>query len=251
MATVMRRREDMATATIMRTETSVSSAALARLMAWLSPAFPVGGYTYSHGVERAIEEGAITDGASLLPWVEGTLTYGPARVDVDFLREAWTSVTTEDTEAFEHVLALGEVMRGTPELALESRQQGESFLTTVAATWPHPGMADWIERVRAAERAPAYPIAIGLAAAVHGIPLDAVMPAYLQAFAAALVSAAVRLVPLGQTVGQATLAALEPTVAEAACASLARRLDELGSAAPIIDLLSIAHETQHMRLFRS
>ena len=90
-----------------------------------------------------------------------------------------------------------------------------------------------------------------LAAAVHGIPLDAVMPVYLQAFAAALVSAAVRLVPLGQTIGQATLAALEPAIASAATASLARTLDELGSAAPMIDLLSIAHETQHMRLFRS
>ncbi len=220
-------------------------------MAWLSPAFPVGGYTYSHGVERAIEEGAIADGASLLPWIEGTLAYGPARVDADLLRETWNAVAHDDAEAFDRTLILGEVMRGTPELALESRQQGESFLATVAATWPHPDMACWIDRVRAADRAPAYPIAIGLAAALHSIPLEAVLPAYLQAFAGALVSAAVRLVPLGQTVGQATLATLELCIAKAAEASLGRAIDELGSAAPMIDLLSIAHETQHMRLFRS
>jgi urease accessory protein len=233
------------------TDNPLSAGALARLMAWLSPAFPVGGYTYSHGVERAIEEGAIADGASLLTWIEGTLLFGPARVDADLLRETWRSVTNDDLAGFEHTLAVGETMRGTPELALESRQQGESFMTTVAATWPHPEMARWIERVRAAERAPAYPVALGLAAAIHGIPLEAAMPAYLQAFAASLVSAAVRLVPLGQTVGQMTLAALEPTISAAAEAALARTLDRLGSAAPMIDLLSIAHETQHMRLFRS
>ena len=242
---------DLPVAMATPTDTALSAAALARLMAWLSPAFPVGGYTYSHGVERAIEEGLVADGGSLRPWVEGTLLYGPARVDADLLRETWRAVAGDDERAFEYVLTLGEVMRGTAELALESRQQGGSFLATVAATWPHPDMARWIDRIRAAERAPAYPVAVGLAAAVHGIPLEAVLPTYLQAFAAALVSAAVRLVPLGQTIGQATLAMLEPTVAAAAAASLARTLDELGSAAPMIDLLSIAHETQHMRLFRS
>ena len=231
----------------MATETS----ALIRLLAWLSPAFPVGGYTYSHGVERAIEEGAITDGETLRHWVEGALLYGPARVDADLLREIWTAVSADDHVGFERALILGETMRGTPELALESLQQGESFLTTVTNTWATPELTRWGSLLRATGRAPAYPIAVGLAAAAHGIPLEATLPAYLQAFTAALVSAAVRLVPLGQTVGQQTLAALEPTIAEATVASLARNLDQLGSVAPLLDLLSIAHETQHVRLFRS
>jgi urease accessory protein len=243
----MRTVRDMAT----HIEASLGAAGLARLMAWLSPAFPVGGYTYSHGVERAIEEGAITNGETLRVWIEGALEWGPARVDADLLRESWRAVAAEDERAFVRALTLGEIMRGTPELALESRQQGESFLTTVAATWPNAAMARWVALVRAEGRAIAYPVAVGLASAIHGIPLEATLPAYLQAFAASLVSAAVRLVPLGQTVGQATLARLEPIVAESAAASLARTLDQLGSAAPTIDLLSIAHETQHMRLFRS
>ncbi|HEY1723195.1 MAG TPA: urease accessory protein UreF [Magnetospirillaceae bacterium] len=233
------------------TEPTLNSGALVRLLAWLSPAFPVGGYTYSHGVERAVEEGTITDGETLRPWIEAALIYGPARVDADLLRDTWRAVMAGDEVAFERAIALGATMRGTPELALESLQQGESFLTTVSATWPNETLAHWTALLRATSRAPAYPVAIGLAAAAHGVPLEATLSAYLHAFAAALVSAAVRLVPLGQTVGQKTLAALEATIAEAAAASLVRTPDQFGSAAPLIDLLSIAHETQHVRLFRS
>lgn len=233
------------------TDTPMTGGALARLMAWLSPAFPVGGYTYSHGIERAIEEGSISDGESLRRWIEGALAYGPARVDADLLRDAWRTVAAGDETGFDRVLDLGEVMRGTPELALESLQQGESFLATVAATWPRPELTRWAARVRTAGRQASYPIAVGLAAACHGVPLEATLPAYLQAFAASLVSAAVRLVPLGQTAGQTALAALEPAVTASAKAALSRPADQIGSAAPMIDLLSIAHETQHVRLFRS
>ncbi len=233
------------------TDTSMTGGALARLMAWLSPAFPVGSYTYSHGIERAVEEGTIGDGESLRRWIEGALAFGPARVDADLLRAVWRAVRVDDEAAFGQALALGETMRGTPELALESLQQGESFLTTVAVTWPHPDLTRWVVRVRATGRAPSYPVAVGLAAACHGVPLEATLPAYLQAFAASLVSAAVRLVPLGQTAGQTALAALEPAVTAAAHAALTRTFGEIGSAAPSIDLLSIAHETQHVRLFRS
>ncbi len=233
------------------TDEGLSAPALLRLLAWLSPAFPVGGYTYSHGIERAVEEGSIVDGASLRHWVEGALAFGPARIDADLLREAWRAARGDDGSALERALVLGETMRGTPELALESLQQGESFLTTVNATWPHPALARCIDLVRAAGRAPAYPVAVAVAAAAHGVPLEATLSAYLQALAAALISAAVRLVPLGQTAGQATLAALEPAVHGAVAAALGRTLNEIGSAAPFIDLLSIAHETQHVRLFRS
>jgi urease accessory protein len=233
------------------TDEPPNNGALIRLLAWLSPAFPVGGYTYSHGVERAVEDGTIADGDTLRRWIEGALIHGPARVDADLLREVWSAVAADDHVAFERALTLGETMRGTPELALESLQQGESFLTTVNATWPNAELTRWTELLRAAGRAPAYPIAVGLAAAAHGVPLEATLSAYLHAFTAALVSAAVRLVPLGQTVGQQALAALEPAIAEATAASLARTLDVLGSTAPLIDLLSIAHETQHVRLFRS
>ena len=94
-------------------------------------------------------------------------------------------------------------------------------------------------------------LAVGAAAAIHGMPLPAVLTAYLQAFAANLVSAGVRLVPLGQTDGQRATAALELVVARAAAAAMTANLDELGTAAPLLDWCSMKHETQYTRLFRS
>ncbi len=224
---------------------------LARLLTWLSPGFPVGAYTYSHGLERAIEEGAPRDAAALRVWIEGVLEFGTARADADLLREAWLAVTDEDEPRFERALAWGEAARGGPELALESRQQGASFLATVSAAWPAPALTRWTERAREMTRAPAHAVAVGIAAAVHGVPLEATLLAYLHAFAANLASAAVRLIPLGQTEAQRVLAELSPKLAECARAAAARDFAEFGSAAPMIDLLSMAHETQHVRLFRS
>lgn len=228
-----------------------TEAALLPLLSWLSPAFPVGGYTYSHGLEWAVEDGLVRDRATTQEWIMGVLRFGAGRNDADLFREVWQAVTEGDTARFDRAVEWAAVLRGTPELALESTQQGQSFLATVAACWPAEGLEAWRQRITVLERPPAYAVAVALATAVHGVPLASALAAFLHALSAALVSAAVRLIPLGQTDGQRVQAALASVIAEAVAASQARTWDDLGSAAPMVDLCSMTHETQYTRLFRS
>lgn len=239
------------TGTTMHTEASLSEGGLYRLMTWLSPSFPVGGYTYSHGLEWAVEEGLIRDRATLTAWISGILDHGSGRLDADLFRETWSAVTTGDVARFDHVAELADALRGTPELALESLNQGQAFLLTVGKCWTAPGLAVWQARLVEADRQAAYAVAVALVAACHQVPLRAALGAFLHAVTANLVSAAVRLVPLGQTDGQHCQADLEPVAARAVMAALHRDFDDLGTASPMVDLCSIAHETQYTRLFRS
>jgi len=227
------------------------TAALYRLMTWLSPAFPVGAFTYSHGLEWAVEEGRLHDRASLTAWGGAVVTHGAGRADADLFREVWQAVTDGDPGRFDRAAELADALRGTAEMALESVNQGTAFVRVLRDTWPHPDLDAWLARLDALDRPPAYAVAVALACALHGVPLREALAAFLHAFAANLVSAAVRLVPLGQTDGQAAQAALAPVVAAAVEAALARDLDDLGGAAPLIDLCSMSHETQYTRLFRS
>lgn len=125
------------------------------------------------------------------------------------------------------------------------------FWAAVSASWPHGRLDDLAARCRALDRPPSYPVAVAVAASAHAVPLAPALTAYLHALAANLVSAAVRLVPLGQTDGQKAQAALAGTVQDAVEAALARDWDDLGAAAPVVDLFSMFHETQYTRLFRS
>ncbi|WP_404385707.1 urease accessory protein UreF [Caenispirillum salinarum] len=220
---------------------------LYRLMTWLSPSFPVGAYTYLHGLEWAVETGAVHDRLTLMDWVEGVLLHGAGRTDADLFRAGHGAVGV----ALDTVVEVADALRGTAELAMESANQGRAFLTAVTASWPHPRLDDLAARCRALERPPSYPVAVAVAASAHGVPLEPALTAYLHALAANLVSAAVRLVPLGQTDGQKAQAALAATVHEAASAALVRDWEDLGAAAPVVDLFSMFHETQYTRLFRS
>jgi urease accessory protein len=228
-----------------------TDSALYRLMTWLSPAFPVGGFSYSHGIEQAVEAGLVADAAAATGWIEGIVVDGSGRADATLFAAAWRAAAGGDDAALDAVAALAEAMRGTSELALESHAQGRAFLDTVVRVWPEPRAVAFAARCRAAGFGPAYPVAVAAAAAAGGVPLRAALVGYLQAFAAMLVSAAVRLVPLGQTEGQRILARLEPVVLAAAGAALRRPLDDAGSAAPMVDWTSMRHETQYTRLFRS
>jgi urease accessory protein UreF len=149
------------------------------------------------------------------------------------------------------ITARADAHRGTAETALESRAQGEAFLMTVRAAWPHPLLDDWARALAAEKRAPSYAVAVGVAAACAGVPLAASLTAYLHGVAANLVSAGLRLIPLGQTDGQRALRALEPVVAACVAASLARGEADFGGCALAAELASIDHETQYTRLFRS
>lgn len=224
---------------------------LYRLLSWMSPSFPVGAYTYSHGIEYAIEAGLIKDAKDLAVWIEGVVSFGAGRVDADFFRDAWRAVDAGDDDALARTVEGADALRGSKETALESTAQGEAFMQTVRAVWPHARMEEWTDVLRVLDRPPPYAVAVGVAAAVSGLALKSTLIAFLHAFSANLVSAAVRLVPLGQTDGQKTLAALQPVVLDAALASLERSGEDLGSAAPIVEWTSMKHETQYTRLFRS
>jgi urease accessory protein len=222
---------------------------LYRLLAWLSPAYPVGAFSYSHGVETAVEEGFITDRVSLIAWLESVLERGTGLVDGALFAAAWRAVDAGDWPTFDAVAERAAAWRGTSEMALESRQQGGSFLSITRTAWPHPALDTGHERCGGEL---ALPVAVALAAAAHGIALGAALGGYLHAFTANLISAAVRAVPLGQTDGQLALAALESAVQRTAEAAVAAAsLDEIGTATPLLDWCSLRHETQYTRLFRS
>lgn len=223
--------------------------ALLRLMTWLSPAFPVGGFSYSHGLERAVEAGLVTDRASLIPWVETVLRHGAGRADAGLLLEAMRAHA--DPDRLDRLVELADALRGSAELALESSAQGTAFVATIAAAWPDPWLDQWRIRLKRMNRQPAYAVAVGVVAARAEIVEADALLATLQAFAATLVSAAIRLVPLGQTDGQRAMAALEPVIEQAVHLALTRPFSDLGSASVMVDWCSLTHEIQYTRLFRS
>ena len=212
---------------------------------WLSPAYPVGAFSYSHGLEWAVETGAVTGVAGLADYVATVLEAGAGWADLVLLAAAWRAAFADDPVQFEEVRALAEALRGTSETALETTQQGASFVLATRAAWPGTPL----DRL-AGDRVLTYPVAFAAAAAGQ-VPLDAALLGFAQAVAANLVSAGVRLIPLGQTDGQRTLARLVPVIARIAAAAAATTLDDVGTGAPAIDLSSMRHETQYTRLFRS
>jgi len=222
-----------------------------RLAVWLSPSFPVGAYTYSSGLEHAVERGLATDADSLHDWVETILQAGQGRIDADLFRDAYRAVEADDTDGLESVLEMADAMRGTSELALESAAQGDAFLTAVRASWPDARLDALAGMAARMERKPAYAVAVAAAAAVHAVPLRDALIAFLHAIAANLVSAGLRLVPLGQTDGQRVTARLELVVVAATDAALARSPEDIGAATPMVDWTSMQHEIQYTRLFRS
>ena len=227
----------------------MASDPLYRLLAWLSPAYPVGAFSYSHGVETAVEEGLIKDRASLVGWLDSVLRRGTGAVDGALFAAGWRAASAGDWPSFDAVAERAAAWRGTAEMALESRQQGGSFLSITRTAWPHQALDEAHRRL---EGELALPVAVALAAAVHGIALEQALTGYLHSFTANLISAALRAVPLGQTDGQVALAALESAVHDTAQAAVAvESLDDVGTATPLLDWCSLRHEIQYTRLFRS
>jgi urease accessory protein len=227
---------------------STTEAALYRLMTWLSPAYPLGAFSYSHGIEYAVEAELVVDRDSLQAWVATAVAAGAGRSDAALLAAAWRAARADDRAAVDEIVALAAAWRGTAETALESRAQGAAFLAATRAAWPHVLLDALALRHRGEV---ALPVAVGVAAAAQDVPLPAVLTAYLHAFAGNLVSAGMRLIPLGQSDGQLAVAALERVVAETAEAARTTPLDEIGTAAPLLDWCSMRHENQYTRLFRS
>jgi len=225
--------------------------ALLRLQSWLSPAFPTGAYSYSHGLEWAVEAGHIHDRETLVDWLQADLCYGSGRNEAIFFSEAWRCATDDDREKLSEVAELAAAFRGTAEFALESSQQAAACLATLRQVWPDD-VLNWLsETLRERDVQPALAVVLGVATARQRIPASLALPAFLQSYVANLITAGVRLVPLGQTDGQLAIAELEDAVQAATRQAEKSTLADLGSAAFMVDLASAAHETQYTRLFRS
>jgi urease accessory protein len=225
-----------------------AASALYRLMAWLSPAYPVGAFSYSSGIEWAVEAGDIADGESLRRWLAVVIGEGGVFCDAVFLVHAHRAAAAGDGTALRAVAELAAAFAPSKERHLETTAQGRAFIEATRASWPCAALDRLAETW---DGAIAYPVAVGVAAAGHGIALEATLHAYLHAVTANLISAGVRLIPLGQTEGQRLLAALENVASGCATRALETKLDDVGGAALRADIASMKHETQYTRLFRS
>ncbi len=229
-------------------ETAMEPAALYRLMTWLSPAYPVGAFSYSSGLEWAIETDDITGATTLRDWLGAMLGTGAGFCDGVLLAYTHRACAAAHDARLAAVAELAAALAPSRERFLETSAQGRAFLEATQAAWPNAE----IDRLKRSWNGPvAYPVAVGVAAAGHRVPLKEALNAYLQALTANWVSAAVRLIPLGQTDGQRVIAALEQAVAATAKRALTATLDDLGGAAFRADIASMRHETQYTRLFRS
>ena len=227
------------TATIMMA-TADELLRLVRLSTWLSPAFPIGGFAYSHGLEWGVEGGDISDEAMLRGWVADVLSHGTGRSDAILLRHAHSA----QPDHLPALCELGIALTFGRERRLETCAQGAAFVRG-GIVWGGPRI------IALADTQAPYPVAVGALAADHGIEADLAAAAYLQAFASSLVSAAVRLIPLGQTAGLKVVAALEPVIVQITERTRNAGLEEVGGACFRSDIAALRHETQHTRLFRT
>ncbi len=219
-------------------------ATVLRLLAWCSPAFPTGGFAYSHGLEWAVEAGDVVDQGGVVDWLSALVTHGSLWSDCVLLRHAVRGAG--DGAALAALAELGAALASSRERYEETCAQGAAFARATAAwsvlpaEWRHLAEAGW-----------PLPVVAGAALRLAGVAEDEACLACLQAACANLVSAAVRLVPLGQSDGLRALAALEPVIAAAAARSGSAGLDELGGCCLAADIAAMRHETQQTRLFRT
>ena len=224
------------------------SAASLPLLAWLSPTFPVGAFAYSHGLEAAVEAADIVDADTLREWLRDLLRHGAGRNDCILLAAAWRAAKAGEFADLAELNALALALAPSRERLLETRAQGDAFVAAINAAWPCEEMTEFAARETAGA---AYPIALGIAAAGHGVPLESTTRAFLLGFVSNLVSVAVRLGPIGQTDGQKIIAASMRDVAAIASAARVATPADLGGASMRSDIASMRHEVQYSRLFRS
>ncbi|GAC1335624.1 MAG: urease accessory UreF family protein [Beijerinckiaceae bacterium] len=218
------------------------------LAVWLSPMFPVGAFAYSHGLEWAHEAGDIASADDLRDWLVTLLRQGAPRNDAILLAEAYRATLQRDAARLSEINELALALATSRERRLETATQGNAFLLAIRKSWPCAAL-DLLDRK--ADEDVAYPVAIAVAAAGHGLALQATLDMFCVGFISNLVSAAIRLGIVGQTDGQSIIAALMTTIRDIAQMSGGATLDDLGASAFRSDLASLRHEVQYTRLFRS
>ncbi|WP_442953771.1 urease accessory protein UreF [Pararhizobium sp.] len=215
--------------------------ALLRLVTWLSPAFPIGAFSYSGGLEQAVHDGQVRDASGLETWLRAILLHGAGWNDAVLLAESYRSAG--DAGQLQSVMELAEAMAGSRERHMETMLQGSAFLEA-AGHWPHAVF-------ELLGTSTAYPVAVGAVAGAHGTGLEAALAAYLHAQASNAISVAIRCGVTGQRHGVGVLAALEPDIAAVAGRAASSTLDDLGSATVLADIAALRHEHLNSRLFRS
>ncbi len=225
----------------MATTTTEAASPLLRLMAWLSPAFPVGSYSYSHGLERAVQDGLVGSKDDLAAWIASLLHHGSAWNDAVLLAEGWRR--SRQGESLDDLSDLAAALAGSAERHRESDLQGAAFAKAMAG-WRNKENNCLPENC-------AYCVAFGATAGWHGITLGDALIAWLQTFASNLIQASIRLGVTGQTGAVAVLAGLEPAIVETAARGARSTPDDLGSCTIVSDVMAMRHETQYSRLFRS
>ena len=211
-------------------------AALQKLLTWLSPAFPVGAFAWSAGLESAIADRTLTDSTALQNWLEGLLAHGGLKTDAILLTQAW-----QDTEALQDLADLAIALTPARERVAETTITGDNFAIAARA---------WAVELTLPQPCP-YPIAVGATARAHDIGLEDTLLAFLTAAVHSQISVAVRLVPLGQTDGLRVMAALEPRVGALAKLAATATLADIGGIAYATDIAQMRHETLEPRIFRS
>src|SRR4029077_7581628 len=206
---------------------SSPSLALLRVQSWLSPAFPAGFYGYSHGLEWAVEAREVYDRQSLVDWLESDLRHGSGRNEAIFFKEACLYATKNDQEGVVELSELAAAFRGTSEFALESSQPAAACLAMFKKVWPDRTLDLLAEILRERQISAAVAVVLGVRLAGEGAPLSVALPAFLQSYIANLVTAGVRLIPLGQTNGQLAIAELEHVVEAASAQAAASTIDDL------------------------
>lgn len=225
----------------------MNTAALYRLMTWLSPSYPVGSFSYSQGLETAVAQSGVHDRETLEHWISATLRFGPGCSDAILFRQAHGAICADDAAAVEEVRQVALAVQPAAELRRQTELQGAAFIEATQSAWPCPAI---LALASAGQPVP-FPLAVAAACAGHDIDVDAGLTAFLTEASANLVSAGMRLIPLGQRDGQLVIAALEDVISETVHRTRGLTLDDIGTATPIIDLAAIHHETLYTRLFRS
>ncbi|MEK1894790.1 MAG: urease accessory protein UreF [Rhizobium sp.] len=215
--------------------------ALLRLMAWLSPAFPVGSFAYSGGLERAVHDRLVTDAHSLAAWALNLIERGVVWNDAVLLAESHRCHGQRDRLG--ELAQLAEALAGSRERHQETMLLGDAFVAAASA-WPDAVFDRLPQHV-------AYPVAVGAVAGAHEVASERAIAAFLHAYLSQAVSAGIRLGVAGQKDGVAILARLEGDIARIATRSATSTLDDLGAATIQADIMSLRHETQSTRLFRS
>jgi urease accessory protein len=221
--------------------------ALYQLLTWSSPSYPTGAFSYSHGLEWAVQAHSVNGPQELVDYVSAVITRGSGWVDAVLFAHTWRAA--DDPNAVDQLSELASAFRQSSEVSLESRQQGTAFLQVTCSAWPHRVLDAFA--ARQVGRPVAHCVVVALACAAHGIALESALHAYIHAVAANLVSAGSRLIPLGQTDAQIAVARLAPVVNDVNTRALQTSMDDLGASALGHELCSLLHETQYTRLFRS